>query len=217
MVSSFFGGRGSGTHVPDATRFPGLAVLRGYWAGLIGPDGLPPLRRQVEPRGLVPVLEQSFIVERVAPGIARFRIAGMHLTDLMGMDVRGMPMLTLMEPAARDALSARVEAVFARSAILEMALEAERGFGRPPLEARLLMLPLRSQDGGVRLALGCLCTDGEIGRTPRRFAIARDRLEQMTAEPLREVAEDASPFAHAAFAPIPGKPHLRLVKGGLGR
>ncbi len=216
MAPSFFGGgRGGDMDEPESVRFPSLAILRAYWAGLCGPNGEPPFRRDIDPRGLAPALEQSFMVERVAPGVARFRIAGMHLADLMGMDVRGMPMLTLVEPTARAALSARVEAVFARPAILHMALEAERGFGRPALEARLLMLPLRAQDGGVRLALGCLCAAGEIGRSPRRFAIARDRIEALADDPLHEVAEEAAPFVPAP-RPV-GKPYLRVLKGGLAR
>ena len=38
----------------------------------------------------------------MAPSVARFRLAGAHLSELMGMEVRGMPMTALFLPDARD-------------------------------------------------------------------------------------------------------------------
>ena len=63
-----------------------------------------PMRSDVDPRGIERSLEHAFILERIAPQMARFRLAGMHLTDLMGMEVRGMPTTALFAPAARAAL-----------------------------------------------------------------------------------------------------------------
>jgi len=199
----------------DGARFPTLAQVRGYWEGL-RQDGKLPLRSEIDPRGIAGALEHCFVIERVAPGIARFRIAGMDLTDLMGMDVRGMPLLSLIDPPARADFGRPLEAVFSSPAILEMSLEAERGIGRPALEGRLLLLPLRNQAGATALALGCLATEGVIGRAPRRFAIARQMLTPLVtaAAPIvaESLAEDAAPFVGPArLAPTP--PYLRLVKG----
>ena len=216
-----FGGRFGGDHgkgrtlMADSARFPTLAEVRGYWEGL-RQGGKPPLRSELDPRGMAGALEHSFILERVAPGVARFRIAGMNLTDLMGMEVRGMPVLSLIDPPARADFGLALERVFAGPAILEMTLEAERGIGRPALEGRLLVLPLRNRAGTTALALGCLATDGAIGRAPRRFAIARQTLTPLVAAPAREMAEGmaeaAAPFA-GPTRPVPGHPYLRLVKG----
>jgi hypothetical protein len=207
-------GEGNGRVQPtlaDNLRFAMLAEVRGYWEGLRCGDR-PPSRSEVDPRGLAGALENSFVIERVAPGIARFRIAGMHLGEIMGMDVRGMPVLSLIDPPARATFRVALEAVFAGPSILEMALEAERGIGRPRLEARLLLLPLRDRTGATALALGCLATDGKIGRAPRRLAIAQHRLTALTPKPAYEMADAGIPFLRAA-KPIPGQPHLRLVKG----
>ncbi len=217
-----FGGRRGGEQgngrgmTADATRFATLAQVRGYWEGL-RQDGQPPLRSDVDPRGMAGALEYSFVIERVAPGIARFRIAGMELTDIMGMDVRGMPMLSLIDPPSRADFGHALEAVFAGPAILEMSLEAERGIGRPALEGRLLILPLRNRAGATALAMGCLATEGVTGRAPRRFAIARKMLTPLAdATPAPALAlgmaEDAAPFEGPA-RPVPGHPYLRLVKG----
>ena len=220
-----FGGRFGGDHgkgrtmIADSARFPTLAEVRGYWEGL-RQGGKPPLRSELDPRGMAGALEHSFILERVAPGVARFRIAGMGLTDLMGMEVRGMPVLSLIDPPSRADFGHALERVFAGPAILEMTLEGERGIGRPALEGRLLVLPLRNRVGTTALALGCLATDGAIGRAPRRFAIARQTLTPLVAAPAREMAEGmaegmaeaAAPFV-GPTGPVPGHPYLRLVKG----
>ncbi|MGQ0564419.1 MAG: PAS domain-containing protein [Gemmobacter sp.] len=214
------GGERGRTMTAGATRFATLAEVRAYWEGL-RQDGKPPLRAEVDPRGMAGALEHSFVIERVAPGVARFRIAGMELTEMMGMDVRGMPMLSLIDPPDRSDFARHMEKVFTGPAILEMVLEAERGIGRPALEGRLLILPLRNRAGTTALALGCLATEGVIGRAPRRFGIARravtplDAAAPVLAEGMAPVLADGMAESPAPFVPrpVPGHPHLRLVKG----
>ena len=91
---------------------PGYAVLhhvRAYWDGLRGTD-LVPRRTLIEPHGLHDALAHVFLIERIAPGLARFRLAGTHMTNLMGMEVRGMPLSAILAPASRDGARALVEA-----------------------------------------------------------------------------------------------------------
>ena len=225
MAFSFGGkyraGNGQGTGGPQQPRFAVLSEVRAYWEGLrVG--GALPHRDAIDPRGIAGALEQTFLIERIAPGIARFRLAGMQLTEILGVDVRGMPLSALLDPVGRSKLAAPLEAVFHEPAVMDLWLEAERGIGRPNLEARLLVLPLISTRGVPDLALGCLATEGLIGRGPRRFAIAGVMSETLTVArataPLRAavqgLAEAAAPFAAAAEAPRPprGKPQLRVVR-----
>lgn len=202
---------GSGKSVAPLN-FPALAQVRAYWEG-VRDEGRVPFRGQIDPRGIEDALGQSFLLERIAPGLARFRIAGMHLADLMGMDVRGMPVSAMVEPSARAGFAVALETVFAGPSMLEMELEAERGIGRPALAARLLVLPLADELGLVRLALGCLVTDGAMGRSPRRFVTVRQTISPMqTSRGLRladlEKASLSTPRPQRAR---PGHPHLRLV------
>lgn len=237
MVLSFLGkgGKsGSSDGGSGRTRFAMLAEVRAYWEGLREGGALPE-RDRIDPRGIAGALENTFLLERVATGIGRFRIAGMNLHDLMGMDVRGMPVSAMFEPQARNRLSDGLEGVFAGPAVMELWLEAERGIGRPALEARMLLLPLTSARGETDLALGCLALEGALGRAPRRFAIAglmsevidRRRTERRAAPrpvadrrqpelpPLMTLPEPAPGLSEprAEFTPRPprGKPNLRLV------
>jgi len=217
---AFFSGRsgaagGSGSE--GGPRFAALAEVRAYWEGLRTANSLP-LREAMDPRGMAGALEVTFLVERIAPGIARFRLAGMQVADLLGMDVRGMPLSSLFDTSGRSRLTGPLESVFAEPAVLDLWLEAERGVGRPALEARLLLLPLISTRGVTDLALGCLAIEGQIGRSPRRFAIAgvmSETLSRQPAAPARVqpsmgLAEAAAPYEPPR--PPRGRPHLRVVK-----
>ncbi|WP_138464693.1 PAS domain-containing protein [Poseidonocella sp. HB161398] len=177
-----------------------LSQLEAYWHGLRN-GRVVPNRSDVDPRGIDRALEFAFILERIAPGMARFRLAGMHLNDLMGMEVRGMPLTSFFVADARRQVSDALEHVFEEPSIARFTLLAERGIGKPQNEAQLLILPLKSDLGDVSRALGCLVYDGEIGRTPRRFSVT-----SMSVEPLIAGIEPASaPLVTSS----PGKPRRR--------
>ena len=68
-----------------------IRQVEAYWTALLTGDSVP-MRSQIDPRGLENILEYTFILERIAPSLARFRLAGSHLNNLAGMEVRGMPL-----------------------------------------------------------------------------------------------------------------------------
>jgi len=156
------------------------AALRAYWEALRNGRDVP-MRSEIDPRGIETALEYAFIIERIAPGMARLRIAGMHLNDLMGMEVRGMPLTALFAPVGRKTVAEALEACFNGPNVVEMVLQAETSLGKPPMSARLILMPLKSDLGDVNRALGCLIADGQIGRTPRRFEVSAVSLSQVVA------------------------------------
>jgi len=219
-------GRGGGTG--KSLGYAPLHQVRAYWEGLRGAD-LIPRRRLIEPHGLRDALAHVFLIERIAPGLARFRLAGTHLTQVMGMELRGMPLSAILAPASRDGARVLIEAVFAGPSIVELALESDRGLARPALQGRMILLPVGGDDDFCDRALGCLVTEGDIGRGPRRFAITRQRTEPVRprapspeAKPAPAFAEEPRAFVPpappapqvAAPAPRPprGKPQLRIVR-----
>src|SRR6056297_2044612 len=171
-----------------------LRALHAYWnEARRGHDV--PNRADIDPRRIEPLLSTAFIAERIAPGVTRLRVAGMHLSEIMGMEVRGMPLSCLIAPPARDAFALHLVDLFDGPATLRIELRSKGGLGRSDLRATLVMLPLRSDLGDVSRALGCLVTRGPLGRTPRRFEIVACRVS-----PLEDSAETGD---------------LRVLPGGL--
>ena len=167
---------GNGEQVIELTSFRGagvrpvLAQIEGYWEQVRG-QRLVPSRAEVDPRGLEGALGHVFILERIAKSLARFRIAGSHLTEQMGLEVRGMPLSAIFQPEAREVLSQAVQSVFDDPAIVRLELDAETGFGRREIRGDMILMPLRSDLGEVSRILGAVVMAGEIGRAPRRLGI----------------------------------------------
>ena len=185
---------------------------------------LVPKRSEIDPRGIEHALEYTFVLERIAIGMARFRIAGSHLCNIMGMEVRGMPLSSFIKPSGRETLGSVLEDVFQRPSACELEMVAEVGRKKPAMEARMVLMPLRSDLGDVSRILGCFVAKGELGTQPRRFEIVTTKLrclsagkiEQYVPQPCEIAAqpsgfrEKQTDFNHAS---VPTKaPHLRLIK-----
>jgi hypothetical protein len=147
--------------------------LHSYWTSLRKGRAIP-ARADVDPRGIARSLDYAFILERIAPGAARIRLAGRHLIDLMGMEVRGMPICSVLNGSSRGRLSDVLETVFKAPQIAHLHLRARSDYARPQLTAQMLLLPLRSDLGDVTRVLGCLVAEGELGVAPRRFDLLSD-------------------------------------------
>lgn len=184
-----------------------------YWTALR--DGADiPYRSQIDPRGLEQVLEYAFVLERVAPGVGRFRLAGQHLCKLAGMEVRGMPVTSFFTTGGREGMAATLEYVFDTPAVAELTLTGEKQSLRGSCEARMILLPLKSDLGDCNRVLGVLVAEGDFGRNPRRFDIADTQIRDLATTAGRHLPslEAEQGFAEAQTV-LGGKaPHLRLVK-----
>ena len=151
------------------------------------------------------------------------RIAGTHLSDLMGMEVRGMPISSFIAPEQRNELAELLVEVFDRPAIVKIHVESPAAVGRHALKGSLLLLPLRSDLGDTSRALGCFLTDGLIGRTPRRFNITGHSIEAIessavapsptvvSTETETGCADPSMPFQTTPPQHPSERPYLRLV------
>lgn len=164
-------------------RFPAIGAVESYWEALRN-GRLMPTRADVDPRGIAGVLEFAFMLEKIAPGLGRIRLAGLHLTEIMGMEVRGMPVTALFLPDARREMTRVLEAVLDEPAVVRLALRSERGYRLAPLEAQMILLPLRGETGKPTRILGALQSRGEIGRGPRRFSISDIETKPLIGDPL---------------------------------
>lgn len=183
-----------------------LVDMLEYWQGL-RPDGALPARSDIDPRRIEGALPYAFVLERVAPGVARFRVAGGHLSDLMGMEVRGMPLSTLFEPRDRARLMSLVEQMFTRPCALEFTLGARMPGRAEALEAEMMILPLLDDRNMVTRALGCLVGRGAVPNPPCRFQIAGTRETDIS------IAPDRTSLRPAPL-PKPAIPRAEPLQGG---
>ena len=182
-----------------------------YWAALRDGFGVP-RRSQINPRGLENILEYAFIVERIAPGIARFRLAGHHLSDLAGMEVRGMPMTAFFTPSARGRIGAVLEHMFDAPAVAELTLTSEAKRCHPMVDARMILLPLENDHGEVTRALGVLIADGPLPQNGLRFDLDATILRPVAGTAQRPASQLVTGFAEAQEPLGQSVPHLRLVE-----
>ena len=196
-----------------------IEKIETYWNKVRG-KRLVPSRSEIDPRGLEGVLGNAFILERITGGLARFRIAGSHLADVTGLELRQMPISALFLPGSREILSSALEAVFDEPAIVRMSITSPGGFGREPLRGELILLPLRSDLGDVDRVLGGIVFEGKIGRTPRRIEIEGQSRKSLTgfAGPLRadtpievNTPVPQAPQVKPTEPPSITRGHLRLV------
>ena len=188
-----------------------LRAFRAYWEGMREGHDVP-RRSDIDPRRIEPLLHSAFVVERIAPGVTRLRVAGTHLSALMGMEVRGMPLSCLVAPDARDDFALHLVELFEAPAAVRLDLRSPGGLGRPEMTGTMILLPLRSDLGDVSRALGCLVTRGGIGRPSRRFGIVAAR-----AEPLGRNQAAGPGALVGGGAPKPpaaarSRAHLRVVR-----
>lgn len=209
-------------HSPEGEQI--LQRVEKHWEKMrkMGPV---PAQLALSPEPLDSALSHCFVLERVGTTIARFRVAGQALTQLMGMEARAMPLSSLFSSEGREALGPLVNSACEGPEIVEIPIIASRGIGRTPMRGRLLMLPLKDRDGDVTRLFGCIVSDTLPGRRVLRFDIDKQlplRCKRLTPfmETMSEVRDrlavpgeydlpmDVTPSA--ALVPVQ-RSHLRLV------
>jgi len=185
-----------------------LQELESYWRELRGARRLP-VRTEVEPARIDAILPQSFILEHVAPGIARIRVAGQALSALAGHDLRGMPLSALFDVNSRPALQQWLCRVFGGPAVLDLPLRQTGGFMRPARMGRMLILPLLGVEGAVTRAIGAVVSDGPFSARPIEIhpvePLRCEEIGEVRPAPLRAVA------GGGGVAARPARRELRLV------
>lgn len=193
-----------------------LQQVEAYWQAMRGTQTVPS-RSVIDPRGIETALEFAFIAERVGTDSARLRIGGTHMCDLMGMEVRGMPLSAMLVPPSRDRLANALLEVFDAPARAELTLLAEKRPGTQDLAGRLMLLPLMDDFGDINRVLGCLVSDGPVGVAPRRFDVLHCDVTDLRARSIPAIAPATrhvmagGKMAQPSHGPS-AAPYLRLVE-----
>ena len=131
----------------------GKRQLFEYWNDLRG-SRTAPYKSEVTARGIGRLLaSNTFIMENLGDGNQRFRLAGSHLHDIFGLEVRGMSALTLMEPDFRQRFRALIEECLAGPVIglLECVARTPEGAA---VRLVIILAPLRSDFDQMNRMLG---------------------------------------------------------------
>lgn len=171
--------------------------LHRRWAALTAPGQVPD-RVLVTPEAIGVALPYAFIAERIAPGIARLRVAGRKVSDAMGGEARGMPLSYMFAPSARDEAGRALDRVFQAPATARLPLIMPRGLGRSALRGQMLLLPVADVTGQVTRALGAVVFEGDV-TAPRKINFDPER------------GAEFSFVSKPAPLPEPSGGHLRLV------
>lgn len=205
---------GTGHHGLHGAENPILRHLESYWQSLRHARHIP-ARNEIAPQGIDAALPYAFILQRVGPGVARMRVAGQKIHELLCMDARGMPVSVLFAPNSREQLRALVETAFTQPAIVAANLISPAQKFRPALSATLLLLPLRDENDQTSRVLGALVSDGATDDRPRRFDLAPGRAVRIDTLAITLASSQPAP-APADVAPQTQRPDvvrpaLRLV------
>ena len=160
-----------------------LTALEDYWRSIADASTIP-ARTDLDPSKIEQVLPSAFILQRVAQGTARFRVAGQRIHDLLKLDPRGMPFSTLFDQDEHYNLRNLVEGAFSDPAIVGLPLLSHGNMLRPALSGAMLLLPMRDGTGATTRLLGALITPAHHTLKPRRFTIrsdSRNRYERLGA------------------------------------
>ncbi|MEL6640042.1 MAG: PAS domain-containing protein [Pseudomonadota bacterium] len=203
-----------------------LQQVEAHWERLRSSDPVPG-HTDVAGKVYDEMMAHCFVLERVAPTIARFRVAGANVTELMGMDARGMPLSVVFSAEGRDELAGIIQTVCDGPEVVEIPVTAAKGLRRAGLRGRVLLLPLRDRDGKVTRIFGAVVFDGSVGRNTVRLDIDRSvplRCKRLTPT-IRTISEmnDTTPGVTPeptvttitqAMAPLPARSarsYLQLV------
>ncbi|WP_299815341.1 PAS domain-containing protein [uncultured Jannaschia sp.] len=193
-----------------------------YWNTLREGADLP-RRTALDPRAMSHIIGHAMILDRVHNGAIRARLGGHVMNDLMGMDVRGLPVRAFFELRDRDRAVELVNQVFETPASLEMDLLSQSPTGAL-LTGRMLFLPLLDSAGAPTKALSVLVTDRVVSDPPRRFGITNATMVPLQtasmrampacrAAPASDLPEEMRPEETGAPAMRPSSvPWLRVVK-----
>ncbi|WP_282026812.1 PAS domain-containing protein [Limimaricola cinnabarinus] len=145
-----------------------LDRVEAYWRGLTR-QGLAPPRAAIDPHEIGEALPFMFLLDAVAPGVGRLRIAGREICEIAGGEARGLPLSCLFAASARPRLAGLLKRAFEAHHPCRAPLIATRA-ARGRRCAELLLLPLLPRAGLPPQILGALSHDLRAGTHRFDFA-----------------------------------------------
>lgn len=189
--------------------------LFGYWNRLRG-DRAAPLRREVEPADIGPILSDTFILEVADDTAYPYRLAGTRICTAFGRELKGENWLEGWEPRDREALSTLLRTISADGAGASVEMVGRNARGQSAL-FEVLLLPLVNRGQGYTRMLGSFAPLDPpywLGAAPLTDrAVAALRLIWPNRRDPFRTERPAHPVFERAV-PLRRRRHLALYDGG---
>ncbi|MEM0977801.1 MAG: PAS domain-containing protein [Pseudomonadota bacterium] len=150
---------------------PLLQRVHSGWRQACGAAQLP-MRSALDPRDFGADVGAIWVAERRSSDDFRFRVSGHVVGRIMGMEMRGMPAVSIIEPEDRQAMSELLITSCAQRMVAHVCLQSDHG---TPHQSTLLLMPMLGPTGKVDRILGALDVDCDA-LPPNRFRILQTKL-----------------------------------------
>ncbi len=187
-------------------RHAGTQSLLNYWNLLRG-ERTVPRRDEIEPRNIKRLLPDIFLLGFEGPQQYRFRLAGTHLCEVFGIELRNFNLLDLWDEDCRKTMSSTLARVTGEALPMLVDFTAETPSQRS-CSFELLLLPLATDDGRAARILGhtgALSSPYWLGDE----LLTRQWIERVQPLPIFPQTNVAVASARAAL--MGERPRLRLV------
>jgi len=191
-----------------------ISTLFEYWESLRATRAAPK-RSEIDPRAIKSILGDVFIAERTRFGGTRFRLAGTEICDLMGMELRGMPLNSLFQTSARAALENLLNDIYSTTCLYSSRLTTVQT-GYRHIEGYMVLLPLKDDTEQTTRILGAISLERELLRPPVAFEFKKVSKNRIAADdpppiPVQGFREERLDFASERISEPQPQQGLRLV------
>ncbi len=201
--------------------------LLSYWEQLRA-GRMAPMRSEIDPRQINSALGHTFILETDRVGGIRFRLAGINICDLLGMELRGMPAHALIDPMFRESFDNALATMAEDPRKIELRLSGH-GIHHAHITARMVLLPMQGPDGKITRILGGIAVRSPLFDPPLRFEITEKICTRIITGPSFDsqiaqpgLAESPAAFMHQHASQlrdgvqVPRRQPLRPPRAGSG-
>lgn len=220
-IGEFINGRRDMSHNdPEAgfeMKHSGTRQLFEYWSDLRGGRAAP-YKSEVTARGIGRTLaSNTFILENLADGTRRFRLAGSGLHEIFGLELRGMSAQAIMQQESRVRMQSLMDDCLAAPSVCVFTCRAEMQ-GGDALLLEIVLAPLRSDFDQMNRILGAAHVLEEehalIKSAPRRCLITDAKTFAFTDPGRFEVSAPLPGFAEPAAGFDFQRTGLSAIDGG---
>ena len=192
-------------------------ALYKYWNKVRG-DRIAPMRLELDPGSIAPILRNVFILERRGPTHYHFRLAGTSLCAYLGGELRGRSFTALWQRRDHEALVAMLYSITENACGgTAQFTGVARGERAVPME--MVLLPLMRENGSLDRIVGTMAPLANpywLGMWPLlRLEIGKTKLLFPSGE--AKPAHAATAGNHPGFdaaSHAPAKAQFRVITGG---